>query len=81
METDSDLEELIASKKQKELTLEELEKIVTEVILNNPDSITDYKLGKDRATKFLMGQIMKATKGSASPSQANEILLKKLSEQ
>lgn len=81
METDSDLEELIASKKQKELTLDELEKIVTEVILNNPDSITDYKLGKDRATKFLMGQIMKATKGSASPSQANEILLKKLSEQ
>ena len=81
METDSDLEELIASKKQKELTLEELEKIVTEVILNNPDSIIDYKLGKDRATKFLMGQIMKATKGSASPSQANEILLKKLSEQ
>lgn len=81
METDSDLEELIASKKQKELTLEELEKIVTEVILNNPDSITDYKLGKDRATKFLIGQIMKATKGSASPSQANEILLKKLSEQ
>ena len=81
METDSDLEELIASKKQKELTLEELEKIVTEVILNNPDSITDYKLGKDRATKFLMGQIMKATKGSASPSQANEIILKKLSEQ
>lgn len=81
METDSDLEELIASKKQKELTLEELEKIVTEIILNNPDSITDYKLGKDRATKFLMGQIMKATKGSASPSQANEILLKKLSEQ
>lgn len=81
METDSDLEELIASKKQKELTLEELEKIVTEVILNNPDSITDYKLGKERATKFLMGQIMKATKGSASPSQANEILLKKLSEQ
>ena len=51
------------------------------LILNNPDSITDYKLGKDRATKFLMGQIMKATKGSASPSQANEILLKKLSEQ
>lgn len=81
METDSDLEELIASKKQKELTLEELEKIVTEVILNNPDSITDYKLGKERATKFLMGQIMKTTKGSASPSQANEILLKKLSEQ
>lgn len=81
METDCNLEELIASKKVNELTTDELEKIVTEVILNNPDSITDYKLGKDRATKFLMGQIMKATKGSASPSQANEILLKKLSEQ
>lgn len=81
METDCNLEELIASKKVNELTTDELEKIVIEVILNNPDSITDYKLGKDRATKFLMGQIMKATKGSASPSQANEILLKKLSEQ
>lgn len=81
MEQDDDLEKLIASKKVNELTLEELEKIVSEVISNNPDSITDYKLGKDRAVKFLMGQIMKATKGSASPIQANEILLKKLSEQ
>lgn len=81
METDDDLEKLIASKKVNELTTDELEKIVSEVISNNPDSITDYKLGKDRAVKFLMGQIMKATKGSASPIQANEILLKKLSEQ
>lgn len=81
MEQDDDLEKLIASKKVNELTTDELEKIVSEVISNNPDSITDYKLGKDRAVKFLMGQIMKATKGSASPIQANEILLKKLSEQ
>ena len=58
-----------------------LEEIVLNVISNNPDSVSDYKAGKDRAIKYLMGQIMKATKGSASPSQANEILLKKLSEQ
>ena len=55
-----------------------LEGIVLNVISNNPDSVSDYKAGKDRAIKYLMGQIMKETKGSANPKLVNEILTREL---
>lgn len=55
-----------------------LEEIVLNVISNNPDSVSDYKAGKDRAIKYLMGQIMRETKGSANPKLVNEILTRKL---
>lgn len=55
-----------------------LEEIVLNVISNNPDSVSDYKAGKDRAIKYLMGQIMKETKGSANPKLVNEILTREL---
>ena len=55
-----------------------LEEIVLNVISNNPDSVSDYKAGKDRAIKYLMGQIMKETKGSANPKLFNEILTREL---
>ena len=57
----------------------ELINIVKEVLNNNPESINDYKNGKDRALKYLMGQIMKETKGQANPVKVNEILIKELS--
>ena len=47
---------------------------VTEVLDNNPQSIEDFKNGKDRAIGFLVGQIMKATKGQANPPLVNKIL-------
>lgn len=55
-----------------------LEGIVLNVISNNLDSVSDYKAGKDRAIKYLMGQIMKETKGSANPKLVNEILTREL---
>ena len=55
-----------------------LEEIVLNVISNNLDSVSDYKAGKDRAIKYLMGQIMKETKGSANPKLVNEILTREL---
>lgn len=55
-----------------------LEEIVLNVISNNSDSVSDYKAGKDRAIKYLMGQIMKETKGSANPKLVNEILTREL---
>lgn len=55
-----------------------LEEIVLNVISNNLDSVSDYKAGKDRAIKYLMGQIMKETKGSANPKLVNEILTSEL---
>lgn len=53
--------------------------IINQVLNENPESIKDYKEGKDRAIKYLMGQIMKATKGSANPSLANQLLVEELS--
>ncbi|MGE7934535.1 Asp-tRNA(Asn)/Glu-tRNA(Gln) amidotransferase subunit GatB [Viridibacillus arvi] len=53
-------------------------KIVTETLDNNQQSIEDFKNGKDRAIGFLVGQIMKATKGQANPPMVNKILLEEI---
>lgn len=56
-----------------------IESIIHEVIKNNPKSVEDYKNGKDKALKFLIGQVMKESKGKANPQMVNDILIKKLS--
>ncbi len=48
---------------------------ITEVLDNNPQSIEDFKGGKDRATGYLIGQLMKMSKGQANPSVLNKLLL------
>ena len=57
---------------------EEIEKIVAEVIAGNSQAVSDYAKGKEQALAFLIGQVMKATKGRANPGMAKEILLRKL---
>ncbi|MDN3450855.1 Asp-tRNA(Asn)/Glu-tRNA(Gln) amidotransferase subunit GatB [Planococcus sp. APC 3906] len=52
--------------------------LVTNSLDNNPQSIEDFKNGKDRAIGFLVGQIMKATKGQANPPMLNKILLEEI---
>lgn len=56
----------------------EIEKIVEEVIAANEQSVTDFKNGKQKALGFLVGQVMKASKGKANPQMVNEILRKKM---
>jgi aspartyl-tRNA(Asn)/glutamyl-tRNA(Gln) amidotransferase subunit B len=56
----------------------ELEKIVDAVLAKNAKSVADYKSGKENALKFLVGQIMKESKGKANPQVAEELLRKKL---
>lgn len=56
----------------------ELEKIIDAVLAQNESSVTDYKNGKQNALQFLIGQIMKETKGKANPGTAKELLEKKL---
>ena len=56
----------------------ELESHVDAVIADNPQSVDDYKAGKDRAIKYLMGQVMKVSEGKANPQMVMEILQKKL---
>lgn len=52
--------------------------IIDGVIAANPQSVEDYRAGKDRAIGFLVGQIMKATKGQANPGVVNQLLKKRL---
>ncbi len=48
--------------------------MVQEVLAQNPQSIVDYKAGKDRALGFLMGQVMRVSKGKANPQVINQML-------
>lgn len=71
-----DPEEIVKEKGLVQISDEgEILKIVQEVIANNPQSVADYKAGKDRAIGFLVGQIMKQTKGKANPAMVNKMLL------
>lgn len=53
-------------------------KLVQEVIAANPQSVADYKSGKGKAIGFLVGQIMKATRGQANPELVNKLLKEEL---
>ena len=57
-----------------------LQKMVDETLAENPQSIVDFRAGKDRAVGFLVGQIMKKSRGKANPAMINEMLLQKLKE-
>ncbi|MEH7115618.1 Asp-tRNA(Asn)/Glu-tRNA(Gln) amidotransferase subunit GatB [Neobacillus niacini] len=54
-------------------------KIISEVLDANPQSIEDFKNGKSKAVGFLVGQLMKATKGQANPQLVNQLLNQELS--
>ena len=56
-----------------------IEPFVNEVLSANPQSIEDYKNGKDKAFNFLVGQVMKLSKGKASPDVVKDLILKKIS--
>lgn len=55
-----------------------LESIIDQVIKENPQSCVDYRNGKEKAYHFLVGQIMKTSRGKADPNLVQNILLKKI---
>ncbi len=57
-----------------------IEPVIQKILDANPQSVKDYKDGKAKALGFLVGQIMKESKGKANPQIVNELLKKKLSE-
>ncbi|HHD92219.1 MAG TPA: Asp-tRNA(Asn)/Glu-tRNA(Gln) amidotransferase subunit GatB [Candidatus Portnoybacteria bacterium] len=57
-----------------------LDKFIQEAIQENPSAIHDYRKGKTNAVQFLVGQIMKKTRGQASPQVVRELIIKKLGE-
>jgi aspartyl-tRNA(Asn)/glutamyl-tRNA(Gln) amidotransferase subunit B len=59
---------------------EEIEREVIAAIRSNAQAVADYKAGKKESLKFLVGQVMRATRGRANPGLVNELLEKKLEE-
>ncbi len=51
-----------------------LQGIIAQVIERNPQSVADFKAGKDKAIGFLVGQVMKETKGKANPALVNKMI-------
>ncbi len=58
-----------------------IEGVAREVIANNPDSVDKYREGDAKVLNFLMGQVMKATQGKASPADVKQILERELAAQ
>ena len=74
-EQDIDPEKYVEEKGLKTVNDEgALRKTVEEVIANNPQSVEDYRNGKEKAIGFLVGQTMKAMKGKADPGMVNQLL-------
>lgn len=58
--------------------LDEIGPLVDKVVAENLQSVTDFKAGRDKAFGFLVGQVMKLSRGKASPQVVNELLKKKI---
>jgi aspartyl-tRNA(Asn)/glutamyl-tRNA(Gln) amidotransferase subunit B len=56
----------------------ELDGMVDKILADNPSAVEDFKAGKENSIKFLMGQVMKETKGKANPPMVMEMLKKKM---
>ena len=56
----------------------QIKQVVEKILQANPQSIADYKAGRDRALGFLVGQAMKETKGKANPQMLNKMFLEEL---
>lgn len=79
LEEETSISEIIKTSGIKNITDDTaIREVVRKIIAENKDSVNDYKAGHDRAIKYLMGQVMKASKGSANPKIAMDILQEEL---
>lgn len=79
MESDKNIKEIIKEKGIQNITDgSAITEMIKKIIAENPDSVSDYKAGKDRAIKYLMGQVMKESKGALNPKMAMDILQEEL---
>ncbi|MCX5750509.1 MAG: Asp-tRNA(Asn)/Glu-tRNA(Gln) amidotransferase subunit GatB [Candidatus Saganbacteria bacterium] len=80
LDTGKSAEEIVKESGATQISDEgELIKAIQEVIKNNPKPVQDYKDGKKASITFLVGQVMKVTKGRAKPDLVNKLLEKELS--
>jgi len=79
MENESDVDSVIEKLGLKQMTdTGALESMCDEIIAANPEKVEQYQGGKEKLFGFFVGQVMKASKGSANPQTVNEILKAKL---
>lgn len=79
IEDESEVDAIIEAKGLKQVTDSgAIEKLVLEVIANNPDQVQQYKDGKQQVIGYLVGQCMQLSKGKANPAQVNELLREKM---
>jgi len=69
-----DIDEIIKSKGLFAIPKSEIERLCREAIENNPKAVADYKSGKKKALDFLVGYVMKATRGRADPAETARII-------
>ena len=80
-QSDNDPELIVKEKGLVQITdADAIEKIVDEVLLGNPKPVADYKGGNTKSIGFLVGQVMKASRGKANPAMVNKLLKEKLSQ-
>lgn len=79
IETGQGPEEIVEKKGLRQVSdTGEIEKIIDLILESNPQSVEDFQNGKSKAIGFLVGQVMKESRGKANPQIVNEILMKKL---
>jgi aspartyl-tRNA(Asn)/glutamyl-tRNA(Gln) amidotransferase subunit B len=79
METGKDPQKIVEDQGLVQISDEgAIQAIVESVINNNPQSVADFKAGKEKAVGFLVGQVMKETKGKANPGLVNKLIINKL---
>ena len=80
-ETDGDVDEYVKAHGLEQVSDAGLvTQVVEQVLSANAKSVADYRAGKEKAFGFLVGQVMRALKGQASPAVVNQVLREKLQE-
>ena len=67
-------DEIVASRGRQISDTDALVEVARGVMAANPQAVADYHAGKDRAIQFLMGQVMRRTRGQANPGKVTELL-------
>jgi aspartyl-tRNA(Asn)/glutamyl-tRNA(Gln) amidotransferase subunit B len=75
---EGDADTIIEKRGLKPADTSAVEKIIDELIANNPGQVEQYRAGKEKVLGFFVGQVMKASQGKADPTTLNELLKKKL---
>lgn len=79
VETGKDAAAIVEEKGLRQVTdTGAIEKVIDQVLAENPDKVAEYKSGKDKLFGFFVGQVMKASGGKANPQALNDLLKKKL---